>query len=150
LTGFDLLRTDLIVGPDVAVGRKAGFLRVASEGPDSAAKPPFYREPEVGFTARTGSSDGSTGPAVLKKSGLGSSIVPRREDRADLLVSLPADADLYLGALRADSFEGDSHGAGFLTPLARRIRAMPSAVKLRENYSAEELRALARRSKDAN
>jgi hypothetical protein len=27
---------------------------------------------------------------------------------------------------------------------------MPSAVRLREDYSAEELRALARRSKDAN
>src|SRR6202042_1071674 len=30
------------------------------------------------------------------------------------------------------------------------IRAMPSAVRLREDYSAEALRALARRSKDAN
>jgi transposase len=29
-------------------------------------------------------------------------------------------------------------------------RAMPSAVKLREDYSAEELRALARRAKDVN
>jgi transposase len=29
-------------------------------------------------------------------------------------------------------------------------RAMPSAVRLREDYSAEELRALARRSKDVN
>jgi hypothetical protein len=29
-------------------------------------------------------------------------------------------------------------------------RAMPSAVKLREDYSAEDLRALARRSKDVN
>src|SRR5208283_1990742 len=45
---------------------------------------------------------------------------------------------------------GDSLGRGFLTHLARRIRAMPSAVKLREDYSAEELRALARRSKDVN
>jgi transposase len=34
--------------------------------------------------------------------------------------------------------------------LARRIRAMPSAVRLREDYSAEALRALARRSKDVN
>ena len=33
---------------------------------------------------------------------------------------------------------------------AKEIRAMPSAVKLRDGYSAEELRALARRSKDAN
>jgi len=31
--------------------------------------------------------------------------------------------------------------------LAREIRAMPSAVRLREDYSAEELRTLARRSK---
>src|SRR5271170_6377559 len=45
---------------------------------------------------------------------------------------------------------GDSHGARFLTPLAREIRAMPSAVKLREDYSAEALRTLARRSKDVN
>jgi transposase len=45
---------------------------------------------------------------------------------------------------------GDSHGADFLTPMAREIRAMPSAVRLREDYSAEALRALARRSKDAN
>ena len=34
--------------------------------------------------------------------------------------------------------------------MARRIRAMPSAVRLREDYSAEELRRLARRSKDVN
>jgi transposase len=34
--------------------------------------------------------------------------------------------------------------------LAREIRAMPSAVRLREDYSAEELRSLARRSKDVN
>ena len=33
---------------------------------------------------------------------------------------------------------------------AKEIRAMPSAVKLRDGYSAEELRALAKRSKDAN
>ena len=44
----------------------------------------------------------------------------------------------------------DSLVAGFLTPLARDIRAMPAAVRLREDYSAEELRALARRSKDVN
>src|ERR1700743_1673656 len=31
-----------------------------------------------------------------------------------------------------------------------RICAMPSAVRLREDYSAKELRALARRSKDVN
>ena len=31
-----------------------------------------------------------------------------------------------------------------------RTRAMPSAVRLREDYSAEELRGLARRSKDVN
>jgi transposase len=34
--------------------------------------------------------------------------------------------------------------------MAREIRAMPSAVRLRADYSAEALRALARRSKDAN
>jgi transposase len=34
--------------------------------------------------------------------------------------------------------------------LAREIRAMPSAVRLREDYSAEELRMLARRSKDVS
>jgi Winged helix-turn helix len=34
--------------------------------------------------------------------------------------------------------------------LAREIRAMPSAVRLREDDSAEALRTLARRSKDAN
>jgi hypothetical protein len=34
--------------------------------------------------------------------------------------------------------------------LAWEIHAMPSAVRLREDYSAETLRALARRSKDAN
>src|SRR5271167_1754213 len=34
--------------------------------------------------------------------------------------------------------------------MARRIRAMPSAVRLREDYSAEELRASARRSKNVN
>ena len=34
--------------------------------------------------------------------------------------------------------------------MARRIRAMPSAVRLREDYSVEELRALARRSKTVN
>src|SRR5271163_3386169 len=45
---------------------------------------------------------------------------------------------------------GDSHEARFLTPLAREIRAMPSAVRLREDYSAEELRTHARRSKDVS
>jgi hypothetical protein len=39
---------------------------------------------------------------------------------------------------------------GFSDSLAREIRAMPAAVRLREDYSAEELRALARRSKDVN
>ena len=34
--------------------------------------------------------------------------------------------------------------------MAREIRAMPAAVRLREDYSAEELRALARRSKETN
>jgi transposase len=38
----------------------------------------------------------------------------------------------------------------FLTRLAREIRAMPAAVRLREDYSADELRALARRAKDVN
>jgi hypothetical protein len=33
---------------------------------------------------------------------------------------------------------------------AKEIRAMPAAVKLRDDYSAEELRALVKRSKDAN
>jgi transposase len=37
-----------------------------------------------------------------------------------------------------------------VTPLAREIRAMPSAVRLREDYSAEELRTHARRSKDVS
>src|ERR1700722_12705310 len=45
---------------------------------------------------------------------------------------------------------GDSHEARFLTPLAGEIRAMPSAVRLREDYSAEELRTHARRSKDVS
>jgi transposase len=45
---------------------------------------------------------------------------------------------------------GNSQRARFLTPLAREIRAMPSAVRLREDYLAEELRALARRSKNVN
>ena len=45
---------------------------------------------------------------------------------------------------------GDSRIAAGLILLAREIRAMPSAVRLREDYSAEALRALARRSKDAN
>jgi transposase len=49
----------------------------------------------------------------------------------------------------ADS-RGDSHGVDFLTLMAREIRAMPSAVRLREDYSAEELRASARRSKNVN
>jgi transposase len=44
----------------------------------------------------------------------------------------------------------DSHEARFLTLLAREIRAMPSAVRLREDYSAGELRTLARRSKDVS
>src|ERR1700692_4534123 len=34
--------------------------------------------------------------------------------------------------------------------MAREIRAMPSAVRLREDYSAEKLRASARRSKNVN
>jgi hypothetical protein len=34
--------------------------------------------------------------------------------------------------------------------LAREIRVIPAAVRLREDYSAEKLRALARRSKDVN
>jgi transposase len=41
-------------------------------------------------------------------------------------------------------------GGVHIIKLAREIRAMPSAVRLREDYSAEALRALARRSKDAN
>ena len=45
---------------------------------------------------------------------------------------------------------GDSHEARFLTPLAWEIRAMPAAVRMRDDYSAEDLRALARRSKDVN
>src|SRR6202011_3541579 len=34
--------------------------------------------------------------------------------------------------------------------MARRVRAMSGAVNLREDFSAEELRALAKRSRDAN
>ena len=52
------------------------------------------------------------------------------------------------------AFGGDSLGipSGGIFWLHRRgrIRAMPSAVRLREDYSAEELRGLARRSKDVN
>jgi putative transposase len=33
---------------------------------------------------------------------------------------------------------------------AKEIRVMPAALSLRNDYSAEELRALAKRSKDAN
>src|SRR5271157_3521938 len=44
----------------------------------------------------------------------------------------------------------DSLGVNFLTLSGWRSRAMPSAVNLREDYLAEELRALARRSKDVN
>jgi hypothetical protein len=53
-------------------------------------------------------------------------------------------------APQTDSRGGDSQRARFLTPLAQKIRAMPSAVRLREDYLAEELRALARRSKNVN
>src|SRR5271154_2253588 len=42
---------------------------------------------------------------------------------------------------------GDSHEARFLTPLAREIRAMPSAVRFRKASSAEELRTHARQAK---
>ena len=45
---------------------------------------------------------------------------------------------------------GDSQIAAGMIKVARRIRAMPSAVRLREEYSVEELRALARRSKTFN
>src|ERR1700733_807037 len=45
---------------------------------------------------------------------------------------------------------GDSLAPDFLTPWRGRIRVMPSAVRLREDYSAEELRGLARRSKSVN
>jgi transposase len=46
---------------------------------------------------------------------------------------------------------GDFSDAVFLIPwAARRIRAMPAAVRLREDYSAEQLRALAKRSKDVH
>ena len=52
---------------------------------------------------------------------------------------------------RVGGLTGDSLGADFLALWARkRIRGMPSAVKLRDGYSAEELRALAKLSKDAN
>jgi hypothetical protein len=61
----------------------------------------------------------------------------------------PVRLELIPTAFRADSF-GDSLKRDFLTPLAREIRAMPAAVRLREDYTAEELRGLARRSKDAN
>src|SRR5258708_16745177 len=56
---------------------------------------------------------------------------------------------LYQGP-RGLTHAGDPHGVDFLTLMAREIRAMPSAVSLREDYSARELRALARWSKDAN
>ena len=45
---------------------------------------------------------------------------------------------------------GDSVEARILTPLAREIRAKPSAVRLREDDSAGELRTHARRSKDVS
>jgi transposase len=57
---------------------------------------------------------------------------------------------LYQRPRRLTHGGGDSQRARFLTPLAREIRAMPSAVRLREDYLAEELRALARRSKNVN
>jgi hypothetical protein len=43
---------------------------------------------------------------------------------------------------------GHSLGVNFLTLSG--WKAMPSAANLREDYSAEKLRALARRSKDVN
>jgi hypothetical protein len=45
---------------------------------------------------------------------------------------------------------GDSLAPDFLTPWGGRIRVMPSAIRLREDYLAEELRGLARRSKNVN
>jgi transposase len=45
--------------------------------------------------------------------------------------------------------EGDSHEARFLTPLARGIRAMPSAIRLRGLFGGGAL-GLAGRSKDVN
>ena len=38
----------------------------------------------------------------------------------------------------------------FTTPLAQEIRAMPSTIEIAEDYSAEELRTDARRSKDVS
>jgi transposase len=45
---------------------------------------------------------------------------------------------------------GDSRIAGMMVQGGMEGWAMPSAVKLREDFSAEEFRALARRSKDVN
>src|SRR6202020_1736167 len=45
---------------------------------------------------------------------------------------------------------GDSLAVDFLTPWRGRIRVMPAAVRLREDYSAETLRGLGRRSKNVN
>jgi transposase len=52
-------------------------------------------------------------------------------------------------ALLADSY-GDSRIAAGLIQVGAEDRAMASAVRLREDYSAAELRALARRSKNVN
>ena len=66
-----------------------------------------------------------------------------------LLSPLTPAGDVIPTAALADSrgfpWRGFSDALG-----AKEIRAMPSAVKLRDGYSAEELRALAKRSKDAN
>jgi transposase len=62
----------------------------------------------------------------------------------------PDQARILYQRPRGLTHAGDSHGADFLTLMAREIRAMPSAVRLREDYSAEELRVSARRSKNVN
>ena len=59
------------------------------------------------------------------------------------------NSELYQGLCWL-TYEGDSHGAEFLTPWRGEICAMAAAVRLGDDYSAEMLRALARRSKDAN
>jgi transposase len=53
-------------------------------------------------------------------------------------------------ALLADSLGGFPNRGGADSSWRGEIRAMPSAVRLREDYSAEDLRALARRSKTVN
>ena len=75
----------------------------------------------------------------------------RAERNADQLrLELKRAEDLIPKASPAELM-GDSLGAKFLSSLwVGGIRGMPAAVKLRDDYSAAELRALAKRSKDVN